>query len=157
MVSADIDDVESLTKAFSGAYGAYCVTFYWSHFSPEKEKVEAANMAKAAKAAGLKHVVWSTLEDTRKWVPLSDNRMPTLMGNYKCPTSTRSNQITSSPTPARRRRSLASFYWENHRVRAEEGPDGRSPSRCRWKAKMSGVAAATSARSRMEYSRRSRR
>ena len=31
------------------------------------------------------HVIWSTLEDTRQWVPLDDNRMPTLMGKYKVP------------------------------------------------------------------------
>jgi uncharacterized protein YbjT (DUF2867 family) len=42
-------------------------------------------MAEAAKHAKLQHVIWSTLEDTRKWIPLSDNRMPTLMGNYKVP------------------------------------------------------------------------
>ena len=42
-------------------------------------------MAAAAKSAGVKHVIWSTLEDTRKWVPLSDDRMPTLYGRYKVP------------------------------------------------------------------------
>jgi hypothetical protein len=42
-------------------------------------------MAQAAKDAGVKHVVWSTLEDTRKWVPLTDARMPTLQGKYKVP------------------------------------------------------------------------
>ena len=31
------------------------------------------------------HVIWSTLEDTRQWVPLRDDRMPTLMGKYKVP------------------------------------------------------------------------
>jgi uncharacterized protein YbjT (DUF2867 family) len=65
VVAADIDDVESLKKVFAGAYGAYCVTFYWAHFSPEKEIAEATNMARAAKDAGLQHVIWSTLEDTR--------------------------------------------------------------------------------------------
>ena len=45
----------------------------------------AAAMAKAAKDAGVKHVIWSTLEDSRKWIPLSDNRMPTLQGKYKVP------------------------------------------------------------------------
>src|SRR4051812_30211012 len=78
VVEADVGDVDSITKAFEGAYGAYCVTFFWNHFSPETELVTAANLAKAAKAAGLKHVIWSTLEDTRNWVPLSDDRMPTL-------------------------------------------------------------------------------
>ena len=42
-------------------------------------------MAQAAKEAGVAHVIWSTLEDTRKLVPLSDNRMPTLRGKYKVP------------------------------------------------------------------------
>jgi len=84
VVAADVDDVESLKKAFRGAHGAYCVTFFWAHFSPEQELAEATNMmATAAKDTGLQHVIWSTLEDTRKWVPLSDNRMPTLMGKYK--------------------------------------------------------------------------
>jgi uncharacterized protein YbjT (DUF2867 family) len=35
VVAADVDDVESLKRAFAGAYGAYCVTFFWAHFSPE--------------------------------------------------------------------------------------------------------------------------
>ena len=85
VVAADVDDSESLKRAFAGAYGAFCVTFFWAHFSPEKEMAEARNMAKAAKNAGLKHVIWSTLEDTRKWVPLNDTRMPTLQGQYKVP------------------------------------------------------------------------
>ena len=65
--------------------GVFCVTNYWEHFSPERELAQARNMAQAAKAAKVPHVIWSTLEDTRKWVPLSDNRMPTLMGKYKVP------------------------------------------------------------------------
>ena len=34
VVAADVDDVESLKRAFAGAHGAYCVTFFWAHFSP---------------------------------------------------------------------------------------------------------------------------
>jgi uncharacterized protein YbjT (DUF2867 family) len=41
VVAADIDDNESLRNALAGAYGAYFVTFYWAHFSPEKEYGEA--------------------------------------------------------------------------------------------------------------------
>ena len=70
VVAANVDDAESLRGAFQGAHGAFCVTFFWDHFSPEKELAEARAMAQAAKDAGLKHVIWSTLEDTRKWVPL---------------------------------------------------------------------------------------
>jgi uncharacterized protein YbjT (DUF2867 family) len=36
VVAGDLDDVASLTKAFEGAYGAYCVTNFWEHFSGEK-------------------------------------------------------------------------------------------------------------------------
>ena len=85
VVTADISDAASVQKALEGAYGAYFVTFFWAHFSPEKEIAEAQIMSKAAKEAGLQHVIWSTLEDTRKWVPLTDDRMPTLMENYKVP------------------------------------------------------------------------
>jgi len=85
VVAADVDNPASLEKAFAGAYGAFCVTFFWDHFSPEREYAQAESMAKAAKGTGLQHVIWSTLEDTRRWVPLSDNRMPTLMGKYKVP------------------------------------------------------------------------
>lgn len=115
VVTADIDDQESLNRAFEGAYGAYCVTFFWAHFLPEKEIAEAKAMAIAAKHAGLQHVVWSTLEDTRKWVPLTDNRMPTLMGKYKVPhfdgKGEANQEFTSLELPTTFL--LTSFYWDN--------------------------------------------
>ena len=115
VVAADIDDEASLKKAFAGAYGAYCVTFFWAHFSPEKEQQGAKNMANAAKAAGLQHVIWSTLEDTRKWIPLSDNRMPTLQGKYKVPHFDAKGEINHVFTDAGVPTTflLTSFYWDN--------------------------------------------
>lgn len=115
VVEVDIDDVESLKRAFRGAHGAFCVTFFWEHFSPERELAEAKNMADAAKDAGVRHVIWSTLEDTRKWVPLEDRRMPTLMEKYKVPhfdAKGEANRLFSErgiPTTFL----LTSFYWEN--------------------------------------------
>jgi uncharacterized protein YbjT (DUF2867 family) len=115
VVAADVDDEESLARAFEGAYGVYCVTFYWAHFSPEKEYADAGNMARAAKKAGVQHTIWSTLEDTRKWVPLTDDRMPTLLGKYKVPhfdAKGEANQLFADagvPTTFL----LTSFYWEN--------------------------------------------
>ena len=69
--------------------------------------------AKAAKAAGVQHVVWSTLEDTRKWVPLSDNRMPTLMGKYKVPhfDAKAEADVYFSGLPVTYL--VTSFYWDN--------------------------------------------
>ena len=115
VLAADVDDEESLKRAFQGAYGAFCVTFFWAHSSPEKELAQAAAMARAAKHAGVQHVIWSTLEDTRQWVPLSDNRMPTLMGKYKVPhfdAKGEANRVfTELGTPTTFL--LTSFYWDN--------------------------------------------
>lgn len=130
IVAADVDDVDSLRRAFQGAYGAYCVTFFWDHYSPEKELAQARAMARAAKDAGLKHVVWSTLEDTRKWVPLEDTRMPTLQGKYKVPhfdAKGEANAIFSDlgvPTTFLN----TSFYWDNlihFGMGPKKGPDGK--------------------------------
>ena len=85
IVVADIDDADSIKRALDGAYGAYFVTFFWEHFSAEKEYQEVTNFTQAAKETNLQHIIWSTLEDTRKWVPLEDDRMPTLQGKYKVP------------------------------------------------------------------------
>jgi uncharacterized protein YbjT (DUF2867 family) len=130
VVAADVDDAESLKRAFAGAYGAYCVTFFWAHFSPEKELSEAGAMAGAAKHAGLQHVLWSTLEDTRRWVPLSDNRMPTLMGRYKVPHFDAKGEadrlFTELGVPTTFL--LTSFYWDNlisFGMGPKRGPDGR--------------------------------
>jgi len=147
VVAADIDDEASLKKAFSGAYGAYCVTFFWAHFSPEKEQQEARNMANAAKAAGLQHVIWSTLEDTRKWVPLSDNRMPTLQGKYKVPHFDAKGEIDHVFTDAGVPTTflLTSFYWDNmymFGMGPAKGQDGNySITFPMGTKKMSGIAA----------------
>jgi uncharacterized protein YbjT (DUF2867 family) len=115
VVTANIDDPASLERALHGAYGAYFVTFFWEHFSPEKELSEARSMAAAAKKANLKHVIWSTLEDTRLFIPLTDNRMPTLMEKYKVPHFDAKGEsdkfFTEAGVPTTFL--LTSFYWDN--------------------------------------------
>jgi len=115
VVTGNIDDSESMERLLEGAYGAYFVTFFWDHFSAERETAEAKNMAAAAKDAGLKHVIWSTLEDVRKSVPLDDNSMPTLQGKYKVPHFDGKGEadkfFTEAGLPVTFM--LASFYWDN--------------------------------------------
>ena len=115
VVQADIDDEASVRSAFEGAYGAFCVTNFWEHFSGEKEIVQAGNMARAAKSAGLKHVIWSTFEDSRKWIPLTDDRMPTLQGRFKVAhfdaKSEADHFFTDLGVPTTMM--LTSAYWEN--------------------------------------------
>jgi uncharacterized protein YbjT (DUF2867 family) len=113
VVSANLDDVESLKKAFAGAHGVFGVTNFWEHFSAEKEKVQAKNIADAAKAAGVKHVIWSTLEDTRKLMSADDKRMPILQEKYRVPhfdaKAEADAYFQGVPTTFLR----TTFYWDN--------------------------------------------
>jgi uncharacterized protein YbjT (DUF2867 family) len=130
VVYGDLGNTESVHKALEGAYGAFFVTFFWAHYSPEQEKAEAALFAKAAKEAGIKHAIWSTLEDTRELVPLHDDRMPTLRDIYKVPhfdAKGESNKLfieAGVPTTFFH----ASFYWDNFiyfGAGPKRGPDGK--------------------------------
>jgi uncharacterized protein YbjT (DUF2867 family) len=113
VVRADIDDLESLKQAFSGAYGAFCVTNFWEHFSAEKEKAQAKNLADAAKAAGLSHVIWSTLEDTRKLMSPSDTRMPKLQGDCRVPHFDGKAEADAYFSGLPVTYLVTSFYWDN--------------------------------------------
>jgi uncharacterized protein YbjT (DUF2867 family) len=130
VVAADLDDEDSLVRALEGAHGGFFVTNFWEHFSPEREIAQAGNLARAAKRAGLAHVIWSTLEDTRRLVPLDDDRMPTLMGRYKVPhfdakgAADELFREAGVPTTFLR----TSFYWDNFihfGSGPSKGPDGR--------------------------------
>jgi len=130
VVEADLDDTASLIRAFSGAYGAFCVTNFMEHFSGEKETSQGRSLAQAAKNAGIKHAIWSTFEDTRKTFPLGDPRMPTLQGKYKVPHFDAKAEVDQAfrelgvPTTFL----VTSFYWENliyFGSGPKRGPDGK--------------------------------
>ncbi len=130
VVEADLNDIESVREAMRGAYAAYCVTFFWEHMSPEKEDSQVKNLAEAARAEKLQHVIWSTLEDTRLKIPLEDDRMPTLGGKYKVPhldakgAADRYFRDAGVPTTFL----LTSFYWENliyFGMGPKQGEDGK--------------------------------
>jgi uncharacterized protein YbjT (DUF2867 family) len=145
MVAANSYDVESLKRAFAGAHGIYCVSFFWHTFSAEKEGEEIRNMAAAAKAARPGHVIWSTREDTRAYIPQSDDRMPTLQGRYKVAhfdaKGEHDHVFAELPTTY----FLASFYWENfiHFGQGPKpGPDGQlALSLPIGRSKMAGITA----------------
>jgi uncharacterized protein YbjT (DUF2867 family) len=129
VVATDVDDSASVERALAGAHGAFCVTFFWDHFSPERELAQARTMAAAAAKAGVKHAIWSTLEDTRRWVPLSDDRMPTLMGKYKVPHFDAKGEANAFFTGSGVPTTLlhTSFYWDNvihFGMGPKSGPDG---------------------------------
>ncbi|WP_217575791.1 NmrA/HSCARG family protein [Streptomyces sp. GbtcB7] len=115
VVQADVRDEASLVKAFDGAHSAFLMTNFWEHMSPEQEKADAGRMALAAKSAGLHHVIWSTIEDTRDFIPLDDDRLPTLLGRYKVPHCDAKAEadrfFTEAGVPTTFLRTA--FYWEN--------------------------------------------
>jgi uncharacterized protein YbjT (DUF2867 family) len=113
VVQADLDDVESLKKAFAGAHGVYGVTNFWEHFSGEKEKAQAKNIAEAARAAGVKHVIWSTLEDTRKLMSSDDKRMPMLQEKYRVPHFDAKAEADAHFAGLPVTYLVTSFYWDN--------------------------------------------
>jgi uncharacterized protein YbjT (DUF2867 family) len=130
VVAGDIDDSSSIAKALQGSYGAFFVTNFWEHFSPEKEYNQVKNMAMAAKEAGIAHAVWSTLEDTRKWIPLDDDRMPTLQEKYKVPhfdaKGAANQHFVDHNVPTTFFHT--SFYWDNmiyFGMGPKPGPDGK--------------------------------
>jgi uncharacterized protein YbjT (DUF2867 family) len=115
IMAGDADAPASLDAAFAGAYGVFCVTNFWEHFSADREGRQAEAMARATRRAGVQHVVWSTLEDTRLLVPIDDPRLPTLQERYKVPHFDSKGQVDhvfasdAAPTTYLR----AAFYWEN--------------------------------------------
>jgi uncharacterized protein YbjT (DUF2867 family) len=128
VVSANLDDVESLKKAFAGAHGVFGVTNFWEHFSAEKEKAQAKNIADAAKAAGVKHVVWSTLEDTRQFMSPDDKRMPMLQEKYRVPHFDAKAEANAFFSGLPATMLVTSFYWDNlymFGLAPKKGDDGQ--------------------------------
>ena len=148
VVQADLDDAASVQRALHGARGAFCITNFWEHFSPEKELAQASVMAEAARRADVSHVIWSTLEDTREFVPPDGARMPLLMGRYNVPhfdaKGEANRQFTDRGVPVTLL--YTSFYWDNFihfGMGPKPGPDGEfSLALPLGEAKMPGIAAA---------------
>ena len=61
VVEADLNRPETLKAAFEGAHGAFLVTNFWEEGTDELKQATAA--VRAAKDAGVKHFIWSTLPD----------------------------------------------------------------------------------------------
>jgi uncharacterized protein YbjT (DUF2867 family) len=94
VVQGDLDDLPSLKRAFAGAHGVFGVT-------------------RAAQDVGAGHVIWSTLEDTRERVPLTDTRMPTLMNRYKVPHFDAKGEADALFQRVPTRFLRTSFFWDN--------------------------------------------
>ncbi len=115
VVQADLNDLESLVTALRGCTAAFCVTNFWDTFSAEIEKQQAKNLAQACKQANIQHAIWSTLEDTRRFFPITDQRMPVLQEHYNVPHFDAKGEADAFFQEAGVSTTFlaTSYYWEN--------------------------------------------
>lgn len=112
---ADLDEPASVERAMQGAHGAYCVTNFWAHRSPQRERQQAAHLAEGARRAGVQHVIWSTLEDTRRVIAPDGRRMPVLVDGCNVPHFDAKGEADEAfiARGLPLTRLLTSFYWDN--------------------------------------------
>ena len=66
VVKADLLDPSSLRSALEGAHGAFVVTNFWDPAQMPRETEIGTAAVQAARDAGVKHLIWSTLPDSEK-------------------------------------------------------------------------------------------
>lgn len=113
LVTADLDDLDSLMAAMQDVHGVFAVTNFWEVLSVEREKQQAKNIADAAARQGVKHVIWSTLEDTRDYIPAEFDGMPMLEGVYRVPHLDAKNEANAYFSDVPTTYLITSFFWDN--------------------------------------------
>lgn len=80
VVAADLDRPETLAAALEGAHGVFLVTNFWQDGTDEIKQATVA--IQAAKAAGVNHLIWSTLPNVEA---ISDGKfnVPQFTGKAK--------------------------------------------------------------------------
>ena len=71
VVRCDMDDKASVEEAVRGSYGVFLVTNYWEHFSKEKEIEQGKRVIDVSEALGVKHLIYSGLENVKKTIGLN--------------------------------------------------------------------------------------
>jgi uncharacterized protein YbjT (DUF2867 family) len=104
VVEADLSRPETLASAFAGAYGVFLVTNFQEHGTSEVQQATAA--VRAAKDAGVKHFVWSTLPDVEA-ISKGKLHVPHFTGKAKV------DHVVRDAGFANHTFVLAPFYYQN--------------------------------------------
>jgi uncharacterized protein YbjT (DUF2867 family) len=104
VVEADLNRPETLKSAFAGAHGVFLVTNFQEHGAEELKQATAA--VHAAKDAGVKHLVWSTLPDVEA-ISKGKLRVPHFTGKAKV------DRIVKEVGFANYTFVIAPFYYQN--------------------------------------------
>src|ERR1700751_3489518 len=104
VIQADLNRPETLRAAFEGAHGAFLVTNPWEQGTNEVEQATAA--IRAAKDAGVKHLVWSTLPDVEA-ISRGKLHVPHFTGKAKV------DRVVKEAGFANHTFVIAPFYYQN--------------------------------------------
>ena len=117
VVEADLSRPETLASAFAGAYGVFLVTNFQEHGTSEPKQATAA--VRAAKDAGVKHFIWSTLPDVEA-ISKGKLHVPHFTGKAKA------DQIVREAGFANHTFVIALFYYQNliGVLRPQKQPNG---------------------------------
>src|SRR5712671_2547387 len=104
VVEADLDRPETLRAAFEGAHGVFLVTNFREEGTDEVDQATAA--VRAAKKAGVKHFIWSTLPDVEA-ISGGKLHVPHFTGKAKI------DRIVKEAGFANHTFVIAPFYYQN--------------------------------------------
>lgn len=104
IVEADLNRPETLKPAFAGAHGVFLVTNFQEHGADELKQATAA--VRAAKDAGVKHFIWSTLPDVAA-ISGGKSHVPHFTGKAKV------DRIVTEAGFAKHTFVIAPFYYQN--------------------------------------------
>jgi uncharacterized protein YbjT (DUF2867 family) len=104
VVKADLDRPDTLKPAFEGAHGVFLVTNFWEEGTIELKQGTAA--VHAAKGAGVKHFIWSTLPNVEA-ISGGKFHVPHFTGKAKI------DRIVKEARFANHTFVIAPFYYQN--------------------------------------------
>jgi uncharacterized protein YbjT (DUF2867 family) len=104
VVKADLNRPETLKAAFERVHGVFLVTNFWEQGADEVKQATAA--VRAAKDAGVKHFIWSTLPDVEA-ISGGKFHVPPFTGKAKI------DEIVKEAGFAHHTFVIAPFYYQN--------------------------------------------
>jgi len=104
VVAADLNRPETLKAAFTGAHGVFLVTNAWE--AGRDESTQALAAVKAAKEAGVQHLIWSTLPNVET---ISGGKIPVPHFTDKA----KVERVVSEAGFAHHTFVIAPFYYHN--------------------------------------------
>jgi len=121
IIRADLNRPETLRSAFEGAYGVFLVTNFWEKGTDEPKQATAA--VRAARDAGVKHCVWSTLPNVEA---ISGGKfdVPHFTGKARIDRTVKEAGFTNHTFV------IAPFYYEN--LLAALAPQGQPDGSTGW-------------------------